>query len=232
MTNLEAVIYDMDGVIIDSEKLWQLGETDVFRSIGIPFAVEDAQQTMGMRTDAVVDHWLERRPWDIEEFPHAEVVRRIEHRVTEFIRARGEMLPGVRESLAFFRSLGVRVALASSSNFAIIGAVLETMELTSDFELTHSAQDEIHGKPAPDVYLSTLGLLGVAAGGVVAIEDSRNGITAAKAAGITCIGIPDSQAPDLSHFAHADAVIGSLNAIDEPLLAQLGFHVSTRTFPA
>jgi HAD superfamily hydrolase (TIGR01509 family) len=228
MTKLEAVIYDMDGVLIDSEKLWQLAEVDTFTGLGIPFTVEDGQKTMGMRTDAVVRYWFDQRPWDAERFPQRDVVRDLETRVMEHIRQKGTMLAGVHESLRFFRSRGTRIALASSSSFEIIDTVLAAMDLTGEFELTHSAENEVHGKPSPDVYLSTLRLLGVDAVNVVAIEDSRNGITAAQAAGIRCIGIPDTHAEDLTQFAHADVVLGSLNDINEKVLSELGFQATDR----
>lgn len=223
MPALKAVIFDMDGVLIDSEKFWQEAERDAFLQVGIPFELEDCEQTMGMRIDSVVKYWVERRPWNLEAHPQAEVASRIEQRVMDLVTERGSMLPGVSESLELFQKRGARLALASSSSFAIIRHILDALGLTSAFEVMHSAQDEINGKPSPDVYLSTLKLLDLPADGCIAIEDSRNGITAAKAAGLACIGVPDPHTTDLSIFDHADVVIPSLLDIDEALLAKLGF---------
>ena len=223
MSRLEAVIYDMDGVLIDSEPFWQESEITAFNRIGVRLTHEDCTQTMGLRIDQAVEYWLERRPWDVSVASPVDVAGWVVDGVMAFVRSEGRLLPGVHESLSFFRDRGCRIALACSSSFEIIRCVLDALELKPYFEVVHSAEREVHGKPAPDVYLSTLSLLGVSAETCVAIEDSRNGVTSAKAAGLQCIAVPDPLATDKAAFAHADVVIDSLNAIDDELMTNLGF---------
>lgn len=223
MSALQAVIYDMDGILIDSEPFWEASEIAAFAQVGMHMTHDDYLQVMGMRTDAVVHYWFERHPWNLATATLADVVAWIERGVIERITEGGELLGGVLQSLSFFQNRGCRIALASSSSFAIIDHVLTVMNLGSFFEIAHSAQGEVNGKPHPDVYLSTLQLLGVIAEETIAIEDSRNGITAAVAAGMRCIGIPDPHTADKSVFDHANVVIPSLSDINESLLAELGF---------
>jgi sugar-phosphatase len=223
MPRLDAVIYDMDGVLLDSEPFWQEAEQDAFRRVNIPYELEDGKQTMGMRVDQVVDYWFERRPWDLALGNHEDVVAWIEKGVMERVTERGALMKGVHESIDFFRSSGVRLALASSTPFPIINHVLTTLDLVNVFEVVHSAQYEVNGKPHPDVYLTALRLLGVTDETALAIEDSPNGVRAAKAAGITCIAVPDAAAHDKTAFDHADVILQSLLEIDAPLIHELGF---------
>jgi mannitol-1-/sugar-/sorbitol-6-/2-deoxyglucose-6-phosphatase len=221
---LEAVIYDMDGVLIDSEPFWKEAEIESFARVGVTLTHADCNQTMGMRIDQVVAYWADRRPWDESQGSHRQLVDWIVSGVIERVRANGQTLPGVQESIGLFRDRGVRLALASSSSFEIIRQTIEALGLTNEFEILHSAENELHGKPSPDVYVTTLRMLGVSAEACLAIEDSRNGISSAKAAGLTCIAIPDPLSEDMTLFDHADVMLHTLKEIDEPVLRELGFH--------
>lgn len=218
------MIFDMDGVLIDSEPFWHDGERLAFGRAGLRLTREDCLRTTGLRVDAVVDHWYARAPWASP--PPWEVEATIVQRVIELVRERGEIKPGVDRALAFARRAGLRTALASSSPSVIIDAVLEKFGLRPCFEVVHSAEGEPYGKPHPGVYIQTAEKLGLRPEECVAIEDSPNGVLSAKAARMTCIAIPEPPLRGHPWFAIADAVVDSLEEIDEALWSRLADPLS------
>lgn len=216
---LRALIFDMDGVLIDSEPFWHEAEIAGFALAGLRLTREDCLRTTGLRVDAVVDHWYARSPWD-SPAPR-EVERAIVERVIALVRERGELKPGVERALASAQSAGLRTALASSSPSAIIETVLGRFGLRSRFEVVHSAEGEPYGKPHPGVYLHTAERLGVRPEECAAVEDSPNGVLAAKAACMRCIAVPEPPLRGHPWFAIADAVIESLDEIEETLRSRL-----------
>ena len=178
---IKAVIYDMDGLIIDSEPLWQEAEISVFKSLNINLAKEDCMKVR-------------------------ELIR--------LIKEKGKLMEGVKESLDFVRSKDVKIALASSSSYDIINTVLEKFRLMKEFEEIYSAQEEEYGKPHPAVYISAAKRLNVAPVECLAIEDSLNGVLAAKAAKMKCIAIPYVGVRHDRRFAIADVTLDSLMKID------------------
>ncbi|MEW5854656.1 MAG: hexitol phosphatase HxpB [Myxococcota bacterium] len=217
---IQAVIFDMDGVLIDSEPLWQDAEVEVFRSVGVPLQHADCVQTMGLRIDEVVQHWHRRHPWEAPSL--REVEARILDRVCELIRTRGEGTEGVGAAVESVMRRGWKLALASSSPHRVIAAVLERVGLSRAFSTVHSAQDEPLGKPHPGVYLTTAARLGCPAVTCVAVEDSLNGVIAAKAARMSCVAIPHPTFRADPRFSLADVVLPSLRELHEELWARLG----------
>jgi len=209
---IKAVIFDMDGVLIDSEPFWQESEVDAFGRVGLALTREMFMETMGLRVDEVVDYWRRRRTFD--ECPSAELEDAIIGGVAERILSKGEAKEGVAHALQFFRERGVRVALASSSASRLIRAVTERFGLADKFECVYSAEEEEYGKPHPGVYLTTARRIGVAPAEWLAVEDSFNGVLAAKAARMKCIAIPEPAQRRDPRFAVADVVLDSLAGID------------------
>ena len=216
---IEAVIFDMDGVLIDSEPFWQESEMDAFGRVGLRLTREMCMQTMGLRVDEVVDYWHRRHGW--EGVPSAELEEAIIGGVAERILSKGEAKEGVAHALAFFRGRGLKVALASSSAYRLIRAVTERFGLAGEFDCVYSAEDEEYGKPHPGVYLTTARRLGVAPSVCLAVEDSFNGVLAAKAARMKCVAVPEEGARRDPRFAIADAVLGSLEEVDEEVWRSL-----------
>ena len=216
---LRAVVYDLDGLLIDSERCWEQAEVEVLRSVGVPLTAERCQETTGLRLDEAVAYWAVRHPWTA--VPLEEVVRRVLERVLALLVERAPLKPGVRESLAMFRRAGLRVALASSSPLALIEGALERVGLKSEFEQVVSAEGERFGKPHPGVYLTTAARLGVPPESCVALEDSVNGVLAATTAGMRCIAVPERWPVVDARFSRADAVVQSLLEINEDLLRRL-----------
>ncbi|HKH49370.1 MAG TPA: hexitol phosphatase HxpB [Thermoanaerobaculia bacterium] len=214
-----ALVFDMDGLLIDSEPLWHEAEVHGFGLAGLCLTPEQCLETTGLRVDEVVRFRYAQHPWTAPS--QDAVASAIVARVVELVHAKGVLKPGVAQALRFARDSGLRVALASSSPSVIIHAVLDTFGLRAAFEVIHSAEEEARGKPEPDVYLTAARKLGVEPAACVALEDSPNGVLAAKAAGMKCIAIPE---PVLRHdprLARADVLIESLTEVDADLLNRL-----------
>ena len=172
-----ALLFDMDGVLIDSEPLWRRAEIEVFGGVGLTLGEEDCLRTQGLRIDDAVQYWFARAPWS--GTPCETVAKCIVERVAELIRSEGEPLAGVHDAIAEARSRNWRLGLASSSSQYLIDTVLDRFELRNAFEATRSAEVEAFGKPHPGVYLSTAEALEVDPRRCVAIEDSVNGVVSA-----------------------------------------------------
>lgn len=211
---IRAAIFDMDGLLIDSEPLWQQAEAESFGAVGLSLSQQDLCRTVGMRIDEVVAHWLELRPWDTERHPPRRLCNRIIERLIELVEQRGEPMPGVASALALCQDLRLRLALASSSPMRIIEAVLDRLRMRERFEIVHSAELEARGTPDPAVFLTTASRLRVPPEECVALEDSIGGLRAARAAGMRCIMVPDPRLRDDAALAAADLVIDSLAELD------------------
>lgn len=214
-----AVIFDMDGVLIDSEPFWQESEMEVFGRAGLALTREMCLQTMGLRVDEVVEYW--RRGHAFDDAPAGTLEDGIVGGVVERILVKGEAKAGAAHALGFFRGKGLRVALASSSAYRLIAAVTERLGLSGEFEVVYSAEEEEYGKPHPGVYLATARRLGVAPAECVAIEDSFNGVLAAKAARMKCVAVPEPAQRRDPRFLIADAVLDSLEDLNEGVWRQL-----------
>lgn len=212
---LEAAIFDMDGVLIDSEPFWREAEIIVFQQVDLQLTQSMCLQTKGLRIDEVVAYWYRRHPW--EKISQAQIAEDIVAEVIRLIQTKGEILAGVREAVAYFQERQMQVALASSSAYRIIHAVLEKLGLEDAFEVIYSAQDEPLGKPHPGVYITTAEKLGVTPAHCLAIEDSLNGVLAAKSAQMTCIAVPEASERDNPKFAIADHLLHSLTQIPQAM---------------
>lgn len=210
-----AAIFDLDGLLIDSEPLWQQAEIECFGEVGVALSREQAQETLGLRSDEVVCLRFDEYGWDDTAHPLEEVEERIIERVVELIEADGSPKDGVYEALDFVQTAGLRMAVASSSRIRVIEAALGALEITDRFELTHSAELELLGKPHPGVYLTTARRLDLPPAACVAFEDSPAGLESAKEAGMACIAIPDHSVAGDFQFARADIVLSSLAELDE-----------------
>jgi sugar-phosphatase len=189
LTSFDAVIFDMDGVLIDSEPLWKIAMEEVFRSIGSELTRQDFQKTVGLRLDEVITFWHQHEGW--KNVTPKEVEQQIVLKMVELIRANAEPLPGVLETLAFLQARKIKIGLATSSYEILIHTVLRELNITSFFEVTHSAEHEAFGKPHPAVYLTVAERLAVSPSRCLVIEDSLNGVISGKAAKMKVVCIPE-----------------------------------------
>ena len=213
---IDAVVFDLDGVLIESEEIWDTVRGRYVRERGGRYDAEVQRAMMGMSSTewARYLHEVAGIPDEPEEI-NDEVVRRMLDAYREHL----PLVPGAGEAVK--RSAArFPLALASSSNRPLIDTVLDVAALTQCFEATVSSEEVEHGKPAPDVYLEAARRLGVAPGRCAAIEDSHSGIRSAKAAGLRVVAIPNSSyPPEPEALAQADVVIRSLDELTAELVA-------------
>ncbi|MEE3877023.1 hexitol phosphatase HxpB [Vibrio sp. YYF0003] len=181
--NIKAVIFDMDGVLIDSEPLWQEAQMESLDSFGVCITRDDCEKmTMGKRVDEIAQIWCEAYSLTVQTKElEAMILSKLCHRISTL----GEAMAGVYEALDYFANQGLKIALATSSNHVVINAVFNRLQLWDKFSVVCSAEDEEYGKPHPDVYLTAARKLQIDVAECLVIEDSFTGLTAAKRANMT-----------------------------------------------
>lgn len=205
---LRTVIYDMDGLIINSEPFWRQVEIKVFATVGVHLTEHDCIQTTGFRFDEVVDFWYNRQPWTgkSKQQIHDEVIDEMENAITHHATE----MEGVHASLEYFKGKGLSIALASSSAMRLIKATVKKLDIENYFELLVSAEHETYGKPHPAVFLRTAETLKVRPDECLVLEDSFYGLLAAKAAKMKCAVVPDALGFNDARFVIADWKLKSL----------------------
>jgi mannitol-1-/sugar-/sorbitol-6-/2-deoxyglucose-6-phosphatase len=211
-TMQQAVIFDMDGVIIDSEPLWQAAEKTVFATIDITLTTAMCRQTIGLRTDEVIRYWFDRQPWESKSLDQVESELLAE--VETLILAQGESMAGLSAMLDQIQASDLRLAIASSSPKKLIQSVMTKLTIGDYFESFYSGFDVPNGKPDPAVYFAAATGLGLAPENCLAIEDSLAGIRSAKAAGMKVIAVPEPASYDNEKFNIADLKVRSLVELD------------------
>lgn len=216
---IEAVIFDMDGLLIDSEPLWREAEMICFNKRGIPLTEEMCLQTLGLRVDQVVSHWHYAFP-DIP-INEKELVRELVDTVKALVLEKGVPREGVREVLEFVKGKDVKIALASSSHFVLIQAIVSKLGIRDYFLELYSAEMEEYGKPHPGVYITTAKVLSTVPERCLAFEDSLNGLLAAKSARMKCVCVPDESMHESPNVSIADLRLSSLLDFGEDHWARL-----------
>ena len=185
---IQAVIFDMDGVLIDSEPMWKEAEKDVFTSVGVEVSDALSAFTASMTTREVTEFWYSHFPWSGKSLEDVEneVVERVEFLISE----KGKPMAGVKEILDFCHHQNIKIGLSTNAPFKLISVVLNKLDIAHYFQAISSAEHETKGKPHPAVYLSTANKLNVDPSTCIAFEDSVTGIMAAKAANIKTIAVP------------------------------------------
>lgn len=185
----EAVIFDMDGVLIDSEPLWKIAMEEAFHSVGCMITKNDFQETVGLRIDEVVEYWHKKMQW--EDLSAKEVEELIIQKMVGLIQENGNPLVGVIDTIAFLKSKRIKIGLATSSYNVLIDTVLGSLGITDEFDVVNSAEDEDYGKPHPAVYLTVAKRLNVDTSKCLVIEDSFNGVISGMAAKMKVVCIPE-----------------------------------------
>lgn len=209
---MKAVIFDMDGLLIDSEPLWHVAEKEVFGALGLTLTDAMCEETTGLRTDEVVAYWYAKRPWQggsgqrLEDVAHAILIR-----MQELIHTQGVPLQGVHDILQRLQHRPLPLGIASSSPPALIDAVVDKLRIRHYFRVLCSAIDEEFGKPHPAVYLTAAKRLGLPPRDCLVFEDSINGVRAAKAAGMMTVAVPARHQYEDERFGEADFKLRSLS---------------------
>ena len=212
---MKAFIFDMDGVIFDSERLYIDCCIEVAEKLGMDQIVETCHRCIGVTTEVT-------RAILLETYRDIDLVDRFREQSVALVRSKIdsgllELKPGVRELLDFLRAKGCHIAIASSTRTDIVEKELADAGLIGYFSAVVGGDRAQRSKPNPDIFLKAAELLGEKTENCVVIEDSFNGIRAAKAAGMTAIMVPDQLVPDEEIRGLADFVLPSLLVVKEQI---------------
>ncbi|EOW6769502.1 hexitol phosphatase HxpB [Cronobacter muytjensii] len=208
-----AAIFDMDGLLIDSEPLWDQAELEVMATLGVDTSRRhELPDTLGLRIDLVVELWFAQQPWNGPSV--AEVTQRIITRAITLVEEKRPLLPGVADAIALCKAQGLKVGLASASPLHMLERVLTLFDLREQFDVLASAEHLPYSKPHPQVYLDAAAKLGVDPLCCVTMEDSVNGMIATKAARMRSIVVPAEENRADARWALANVRLNSLTELE------------------
>ncbi len=206
--DLNTVIFDMDGLLIDSEPLWTEAATEVFAYYGKKMSLADFASTTGLRTSEFVSWWLRDYKFDNTELEKA--AEKIVELVIKKIRLQGKAMPGSEYILDFFYQRGYKIGLATSSPMIVADTVINLLQIEKFIQLKTSAEKLQYGKPHPQVYLDCAAALHSSPLECICFEDSVNGMIAVKAARMKCVVVPTYSQQKDEKWSVADLKISSL----------------------
>lgn len=209
---IKAVIFDLDGLLIDSEPLWRIADIEVFGKRGITLTEDDCKTTTGMRVDEVVKYWSLKYPEANLNLKETEdsVVQALERLIDE----KGEPLSGVNKILSFFKSIDLPMAIASASALSIINRVVKKFNIEDKFTVIQSAEKLNYGKPHPEVFIKAAEQLNANPWECLVFEDSVYGVIAGKAARMKVVAVPDIENFNNEEYCIADKKIKLLDEFD------------------
>jgi sugar-phosphatase len=213
---MNTVIFDMDGLLIDSEPCWEEAGKITLEEYNIVLSHEEYASTVGLRTREWIDWWFTRFAVDKNEAAKAE--RSIIDSAIRIIAEKGEPMPGLDYIFQFFIERKFNIGLATSSPIALVEVVAEKLNIRHHLKAISSAENLQHGKPHPEVYLDCAKALKVSPLDCICFEDSFNGLIAAKASRMKCVVIPAENVSGFSGFGAADLKLNSLLEFDEEKL--------------
>lgn len=215
---IKAIIFDLDGLLIDSEGSWNEIRNQIFLDYGKPWTEVDHKAVMGVSTQEWTVYMLRRLGSDLEP---QQLVQMVIDRLSALYKKEIPFLPGAKEAIRL-AGKDHPLGLASGSHHSLLEIVTAHPELTGKFKVIISADDVGSGKPSPEIYLETARRLGVSPENCLCLEDSGNGIRAGKAAGMKVVAVPDARyAPPKGVLQMADLVLKSLMEFTPALLERL-----------
>ncbi len=204
---------DMDGVLIDSEPLWERAGKIGLLQHGIEISHEQYYETIGMRTREWLEHWY--RVFNIENPDVARDEDLIVEAIIDLVRKEGLIMPGVREFLQRAKDMGLKIGLATSSPLSLADVVVNILDLDPFFDTVMSGAQLNLGKPHPQVYIDCARQLNSDPVSCACVEDSFNGMIAAKAAKMKCLVVPAPMHFERKEWGAADFVARSLTNVPE-----------------
>jgi sugar-phosphatase len=216
---ISAVIFDMDGLLIDSEPLWQEATHEVLQPFNVKLTTKEYETTTGLRTKEFIDHWF--RHFDLPYYQQPEAVADIVEKVRMKILQRGMIMPGVPYIIDYFLKKDCKIGVATSSPRILADAVVQMLGIDKVVSAVATAEDLDYGKPHPQVYLNCAAQLNVAPQDCLCFEDSFNGLIAAKAAKMKCVVVPAVHQLQDARWGAADLKISSLQNFNDILLQHL-----------
>ncbi|MBS1638451.1 MAG: hexitol phosphatase HxpB [Bacteroidetes bacterium] len=216
---LNTVIFDIDGLLIDSEPLWAKAAAEVLTHYNIKLTDEQYKTTTGLRTKEFVHWWLHY--FKLNENLQQTIEENIVANVLQKIKANAVVMPGVKNIFNFFKEQQFKIGLATSSPQLLIDLVINILEIKDIIAATASAEDLEFGKPHPQVYLNCAEKLKSNPLQCICFEDSFNGMIAAKAARMKCVIVPHHSQIKEERWAAADLKLSSLQNFNSLLLQKL-----------
>jgi len=217
--SITTAIFDMDGLLLDTEPLWAKSMLKVAENYGIPMNLQRLKETTGLRIYEVTEYWSEKYPW--QGSSARQVADEILDDIIASSKAVATIMDGVEQTLILLKKNNYKIGLASSSPQHMIDALVDHFNLRHYFHCISSADVVALGKPHPAVFLHCAECLGSKPGECVVLEDSVNGMIAGKAARMKVIVIPDALHFDDPRFALADRKLTTMADLDLELLKSL-----------
>ncbi len=214
-----SVIFDMDGVLVDSEPLWWQAGVDALNSVGVVLDHARSHETKGMRTDDALSYWHRKFPWSGRTID--DLAEDVNVRMVQVIQNQAQPLPGVLDTVELLLRRNIQIGVCSSAPLAVIDATLHALHLTDAIRCVVSAHDEPMGKPHPAAYLRCAANLQTPTRECIAIEDSVYGAIAAKAAQMKVVAVQNGVDFASGLFDFCDARLSTLCDFDENQLARL-----------
>ena len=216
---IDTVIFDMDGLLIDSEPLWKEAADQLFLNYGKQLTAAQYAITTGLRTREFLAYCFRHFNFPMNEILIAE--KKIVQQVIELVKQKGKPMPGVNHIIKFFIERNFKIGLATSSAPDLINLVIDLLEIRSHLQAISSADDLDYGKPHPEVYLNCAKKLEVLPIQCICFEDSFNGMIAAKSAKMKCVIVPALDNYRNPAWEAADLKIDSLSNFNDSLLKSL-----------
>lgn len=214
----KAFIFDMDGLLINSEPLWRQAGLEVLPQYGLPVTMQDFVGWTGTPVPTLVEKAVRRYGVEVDV---VDVSEHFIHRAIDLILKTKPLMPGVKETLALLKQHNIKMGIASASPRKLLENIVTSCGIADYFSVISSAAELHYNKPHPEVYLHALRQLGVSPMDAVGLEDSRVGMISVKAANMTAIVIPSEEDRPQAYWALADYQLTSLLEINEDFLARL-----------
>lgn len=216
---IKAAIFDMDGLLIDSEPLWGRADEAALKTVGVTLTTEDIHNALGRGIANAVTYWYQQHPWQGRSCE--DVTAAIIDSFLTIVEEEGKLKPGVHRTIEICKQAGLPLAIASSSPRNVINPIVDKLQIRDFFDEIYSAEHEPYSKPHPGVFITAANTLDVAAEECLVFEDAPSGVLAAKAAKMHCIAVPEPDVKSNRFIQTADVVLDSLEEFTADMLASL-----------
>ena len=215
MKNSKAIIFDMDGVLIDSEPFWGQASMEVMQSVGIPYTRDDVMRYQGVRIGDIVS-----RVWDENPVSYSkeEIENMVCERVSELVLESGRVLPGIDNVIQKAAKWGLKIGLATSTPRRVAVNFIKRVGIGDNIDVMCTGEEVAYGKPHPEIYILCAERLGVEPWECIVFEDSVNGVVAAKAARMHTVAVPAAESRGDKRYGIADVMLDSLSSFTDDMI--------------